>query len=50
MKKRLIDQIYNGAFENATLSRSSKRALYNAGAIVLFSALGALIIRQNGRL
>jgi hypothetical protein len=48
MRVRIIDQITQGATENAELSRKSKRALYGAGAIVLLGALGALIIRKNG--
>jgi hypothetical protein len=38
-KKRLIDKLYNGAFENAELSAGSKRALQNSGLIVLLGAL-----------
>jgi hypothetical protein len=37
-KKRLIDKLYNGAFENAELSPGSKRALNNSGIILLIGA------------
>jgi hypothetical protein len=37
-KKRLLDKLYNGAFENAELSAGSKRALTNSGLILLFGA------------
>lgn len=47
-RKRLIDQLYNGAFENATLSNSSKRALFGAGGILLAGLLISLQIRKNG--
>ncbi len=49
-RKRLIDQIYNGAFENATLSNKSKRALFGAGGILLSGLLISLMIRKNGGL
>jgi hypothetical protein len=38
-KKRLIDKLYNGAFENAELAPGSKRALTNSGIIILLGAL-----------
>lgn len=36
-RKRLIDQVYNGAFNGATLTKSSKNALVNSGLIILAS-------------
>ena len=36
-RKRIIDQIYNGAFEGATLTQSSKNALINSGIMILAS-------------
>ena len=34
-RKRFIDQIYNGAFKGATLTKSSKNALINSGVMIL---------------
>lgn len=42
-RKRIIDQIYNGAFEGATLTKSSKNAIVNSGLIIL----AALFISNN---
>jgi hypothetical protein len=42
-RKRLIDQVYNGAFENAELSADSKRTMYSAGLILL---LGYILSRN----
>ena len=36
-RKRIIDQLYNGAFNGATLTKSSKNALINSGIIILAS-------------
>jgi hypothetical protein len=47
-KKRLIDQIYNGAFANAELTQSSKNALLTAGGILAAGVVASLIINQNG--
>jgi hypothetical protein len=38
-RKRILDQLYNGAFENVNLSSNSKRAIYGAGIIVLIGVL-----------
>jgi hypothetical protein len=48
MKPNILKQIYGGAFENAHLAKSSRRALFSAGGILLMGVLGALIIRKNG--
>jgi hypothetical protein len=48
MKPNISKQIYGGAFENATLAKSSRRALFGAGGILLIGVLSALIIRKNG--
>lgn len=42
-RKRLIDQIYNGAFENAEFTQSSKATFYSMGAILL---LGFILSRN----
>lgn len=42
-RKRIIDQIYNGAFEGATLTQSSKNAIINSGIMIL----SALWIAKN---
>ena len=34
-KKRIIDKLYNGAFENAKLTKSSERALLTSGLMVV---------------
>jgi len=34
-RKRIIDQIYNGAFNGAELTQSSKNALINSGFIII---------------
>jgi hypothetical protein len=34
-RKRLIDQIYNGAFENVEFDRSTKNAVLNSALIIL---------------
>jgi len=33
-KKRLLDQLYNGAYENAELSAASKKTLYLSAGII----------------
>jgi hypothetical protein len=48
MKPNILKQIYGGALENATLAKSSRRALFSAGGILLIGVLSALIIRKNG--
>jgi hypothetical protein len=48
MKPNILEQIYGGAFENANLAKSSRRALYSAGGILLIGAITALIIKKNG--
>lgn len=49
-RKRIIDQVYNGAFENATLSNSSKRAILGAASIVIAGFIISQQIVKNGRL
>jgi hypothetical protein len=49
-RKRIIDQIYNGAFEGATLTKSSKNALINSGMIILSAFWIANNIKKNGKL
>lgn len=48
-KKRLIDQIYNGAFENMEFSKGSQSAI-NASALILglgiFGAIAILTKKQ----
>ena len=36
-RKRLIDQVYNGAFEGLELTKSSKNALINSGLLIIAS-------------
>lgn len=36
-RKRLIDQIYNGAYNGAELTKSSKNALVNSGLIIILA-------------
>lgn len=43
-KKRLIDQIYNGAWENMELSATSKRAINTSGLILVLGIVGAIAI------
>lgn len=42
-RKRLIDQIYNGAFENLDFDKSTKNAFYGSAFIILVG----LIINQT---
>lgn len=42
-RKKLKDQIFNGAFENAELNNSSKNALVNSGLLIV----AALWIANN---
>ena len=39
--KSIANDLQNGAWNNLDLSKSSKRALANAGLIILIGALGA---------
>lgn len=39
--KSIANDLQNGAWNNLDLSKSSKRALLNAGFIILIGALGA---------
>jgi hypothetical protein len=43
-KKRLIDQIYNGAFENMELSKGSQSAINASALIVGLGIIGAIAI------
>lgn len=38
-RKRLIDQIYNGAFENAEFTQDSKATFYSMGIILLLGII-----------
>ena len=42
--KRTLDMIYNGAWKNLQLSKSSKRALNNSGFILLGGLAGMIYI------
>ena len=46
-KKRLIDQIYNGAFENATLTPSSKKVFYQSAAIIVSAGIISYFIGRG---
>jgi hypothetical protein len=43
-KRRLIDQIYDGAWENMELSKSSKQAVNTSGLILVLGIVGAFAI------
>lgn len=43
-KKRIIDQIYNGAFENLELSKGSQSAINASALIVGLGIIGAIAI------
>jgi hypothetical protein len=42
-RKRLIDQIYNGAFENAEFTQDTKATFYSMGIVLL---LGFILSRN----
>ena len=42
-RNKLKDQIFNGAFENAELTQTSKNALINSGLLII----GAYIFAKN---
>jgi hypothetical protein len=46
-RKRILDQIYNGAFENAELSPGSKAALMQSGLILLLGVVLSTAITKN---
>ena len=46
-KKRLIDQIYNGAFENAILTPSSKKTLINSAALIVGAGIVSFFISRG---
>lgn len=48
-RKRLIDQIYNGAFENADFDQSTKNALYGSGFIILIGLMVNYTINARNR-
>lgn len=48
-RKRLIDQIYNGAFENAELTQSSKNTMLTAAGIILAGVIGSIVITQQNK-
>lgn len=48
-KRRIIDQIYNGAFENAELTKDSKQVFVNCGFMILGAGLISILI-QRGKL
>lgn len=48
-RKRLIDQVYNGAFENAEFSPGSKNAILTAAGIILAGIVGSIIITQQNK-
>ena len=46
-RKRILDQIYNGAFNNLELSQKSKNALVNSGLLIGLSLLASFYIISN---
>jgi hypothetical protein len=48
-KRRLIDQIYNGAFENYEFSKSSRSTVYNCGFIIGLGLLAAVSIVKKSK-
>lgn len=48
-RKRLIDQVYNGAYNGAELTKSSKNALINSGLIILASVWIANNINKQSK-
>lgn len=42
--KQIIDKIYNGAWNNLELSKSSKKAVNTSGAIIGLGLLAAIVI------
>jgi len=45
--KRILDQIYNGAFNNLELSRKSKAVFINSGLLLGLSVAAAFYIVKN---
>jgi len=45
--KKVIDLIYNGAWNNLELSKQSKRAVNTSGAIVGLGLLAAIVILKR---
>lgn len=46
-KRRIIDQLYNGAFEKSKLTKSSRNALITSGTIIGAAALLSLLIQRS---
>ena len=46
-KRRLIDQIYNGAWENMEFSKASKQAMNTSALILVFGIVGAIAILKK---
>jgi hypothetical protein len=46
-KRRIIDQIYNGAWENMEFSKASKQAVNTSGLILLLGIVGAITILKK---
>ena len=46
-RKRILDQIYNGAFTNLELSKKSKAAFINSGLLIGLSLLASFYIISN---
>jgi len=45
--KRLVDQIYNGAFENASFAPATKRSFYTSLGLIAAGVIGSILITQS---
>ena len=46
-RKRLIDQIYNGVFENAELTKDTRNVLINSGVIIILGIAASYAIQKK---
>lgn len=47
--KTVIEMLYNGAWNNLELSKSSKNTLYSAGGLLLLGAIGAYVVANRNK-
>jgi hypothetical protein len=46
-RRRLVDQLYNGAFENAEFAPETKRSFYTSIGLIAAGVIGSIIITQS---
>jgi len=46
-RSRLVDQIYNGAFKNASFAPATKRTFYSSLGLIAAGVIGSIIITQS---